>query len=604
MLTINQELQNGRFRITKQFGQGKSVSFYEAVDKTIEKNILLKRLSFTTNVNGNSVEIDLQSTAFLAESKFLSDLQHDGILQILDHFVEDTAQYLVMELVDGQNVGELLRKAEVPFAVADMVDWGEQILDTLHYLHKKSPPVIYFNLRPSNIHLKANGKIKLLATGIGSRPGVAGNTANHSFEPGNVSYTPLELIWQKLDAGTKRVILKGYDEKAETVLLLPPDERCDTYSVGASLYQLLTKQIPVDALERSIELLEGKEDPLISPEKLNPGVSPEISEFLTKALQIRRENRFQSVLEMRKDLVDAFIKLRERKAQQLRSEVPVTPGVTRRPVRPAQILQTESSEDVPATLNLKVEDLENGFAQTSVKQPSKKVPIFGMDLELLDHVNEKGEQISANSSEEFIVKTVEEAKPIQDTNDASEEDWQEEFTDDWEKPNLNEDEWNDEPIQYKTGDEFQYLLGTPKKTSKFGKKLVFAGIGMILLGGAAFGVVNWLPVGLIEPIQEVSTQVVPAPEIFKNDAASPEIKVVSSPETSGAQVSAVSSPVAEPEKNALIRKEKTPAAQAEIVKNPDVSKSTTNKDKNVSEDDLINDKPKKKVTVDDLINDN
>ncbi len=356
MLTINQRLQQGRFRISKRFGRGKIVSYYAAFDSRFEKKILLKRILIQTNETGNSVEENLQAEWFSAKSKFLASIQDDRFLNVLDHFHEGDSRYLVMELVDGKNIGEICRKSEEPFAIADVVNWGEQILDSLDYLHKQSPPIMYFNVRPWNIHLTSDAKVKLLATGIGGRWDENVDPDYITIVLSNLSYVPLELIWMNLDAGTKRVLSNKFDEKSETMLLFPPDASCDTYSVGATLYHLLTNQAPIDSLERSIEILEGKSDPLVPASELNSLVSAEISDFLNKSMQISREHRFQTSLEMRIELVNAFNKLKERRAQALRSEVPAALGT------PATTHETEASPgdefvgDVP-TINIEAENM-------------------------------------------------------------------------------------------------------------------------------------------------------------------------------------------------------------------------------------------------------
>ena len=169
MLTINQELKQGRYRITKQFGQGKTISYYEAHDKNLEKNILLKKILINLHRDKTPAQQEVQNNEFAVEAKFLTEIKNEGFLQVLDYFYDVDSQYLIMELVDGKNIGETIKKGEKSFALSDLVDWGEQLLDALDYLHKHTPPIIYFNIKPLNVHLTSRGKIKLLATGIASR---------------------------------------------------------------------------------------------------------------------------------------------------------------------------------------------------------------------------------------------------------------------------------------------------------------------------------------------------------------------------------------------------------------------------------------------------
>ena len=147
------------------------------------------------------------------------------------------------------------------------------------------------------------------------------------------------MIWENLDSASRRAILNGYDERSEQILMQQPDVRSDIYSLGATLYHLLTGKLPVDALERSITILEGNPDPLPAPNEVDANISIEISDVLMKALKIRRENRFESALEMRKELENAFTELKERKSSELRNEVPAAP---KRSVRKTNIPGTKT----------------------------------------------------------------------------------------------------------------------------------------------------------------------------------------------------------------------------------------------------------------------
>ena len=77
MLTINQELKQGRYRITKQFGQGKTVSFYEAFDSILEKNILLKKILVKSSEDITPAQQIEQTNAFNKEGEFLLEIKNE-----------------------------------------------------------------------------------------------------------------------------------------------------------------------------------------------------------------------------------------------------------------------------------------------------------------------------------------------------------------------------------------------------------------------------------------------------------------------------------------------------------------------------------------------
>jgi serine/threonine protein kinase len=519
MLAVNQNLLEGRFRIIKPFGQGKTVSFFEAFDNILDKSILLKRIEKRANESEYSVAADRQDERFVSESRFLSEINNDGFLQIFDFFFEDNAKYLVMELVDGNNFGDLVKKSEEPFAIGDVVDWGDQILSALNYLHKSSPPIIYFNLRPQNLHLTSEGKIKLLSTGIGLRPGEEGNVTLISFNELNVNYCPLELIWQQLDAGTKRVIIAGYDDKAERMLVLPPDERSDIYSVGAILYQLLTNQMPADALERTIEVLEGKVDPLIAPNELNSSISDEISEFLVKALQISRENRFQSAAEMRHELASAYAILRERKAQLLRNEGPAQQYAPNR--KPLHLAKTEIIKAIEASTEGEANAEAAAIAVDSGNELGRVDLSNNNSLSGFENQNQKfSDQKTESIGSEIKVKKQVEAV------------WSDKFEVDWDETTMKPEEWRVDSSRKNESKDFPFMLGQRVNEGRTMKRLTYAAISVLLVGGGVLGAIKLMPSAGNQGSTETTTKAVPA--IKSGQIVQPTPKVLTSePSKSG-----------------------------------------------------------------------
>lgn len=320
MLTINDNLNQGRYRIVGQLGLSGSGPAYEAYDNILQTNVVLREIPFKLNKVTTPAQMENLKVAFSNEAKILTSINHGSFIHVRDHFSEIDRHYLVMEPVDGDFLSELLEKNGGAFPLSDVTDWADQLLDALGYLHTQNPVVIHRDIKPQNIKLTSDGRVKLLAlaTVRNSDAGSGGNST--AFEATSLNYLPLEQIWGKLDLASQKVISNSYDEASEELLMQPPDVRSDIYAVGATLYHLITARHPIDALERSIDILEGKPDPLPTPSKVDPNIPPEISYVLMKALELKREKRFDSAMIMRQVLKTAALRAKEREAQEAKKQ--------------------------------------------------------------------------------------------------------------------------------------------------------------------------------------------------------------------------------------------------------------------------------------------
>lgn len=294
MLSQNQVLHQGRYRIINPFGNPDSTGLYEAYDTVSETKVVVReRAGHTTNVTPGQMET-LKIT-FAEQAKRLADMKHDVLLGVRDFFSETGRQYLVMESLDGQDLSEFTGIDNAP-RMSDVIKWADQILDALEYLHNRTPAIIHQNINPHNIRLTSEFKIKLLLTGT---DGLEDSADPSDSSDGSLNYKALEQLWLGLDYASQKVISNSLDERSEEILRRPADATTDLYGLAATLYHLLTRTAPVDALARTIDILDGNDDPLALPHVANPEIPPALSEFLMKALEIRRENRFSNASEMR-----------------------------------------------------------------------------------------------------------------------------------------------------------------------------------------------------------------------------------------------------------------------------------------------------------------
>lgn len=283
MLTPDTLLQ-GRYRVVRKLARGGMGTVYEATDERLDAVVAIKETSF---------EEEELRRQFEREARLLARLSHPALPRVSDHFAESGGQFLVMQYVEGEDLDAMRRKCEAgSFPAAQVLAWADQILDALDYLHTRHPPVIHRDIKPHNLKPTGRGQIILLDFGLAKGYGSRTSQPSESILGGTPAYAPLE---QMQGAGT--------------------DARSDLYSLGATLYHLMTGVIPPNALERADALLNGKPDPLWPADHVGAPVSREVADVLSRAMALRRDQRVASAEEMRRALREAGGALAHRSSQ-------------------------------------------------------------------------------------------------------------------------------------------------------------------------------------------------------------------------------------------------------------------------------------------------
>lgn len=306
MLNTNDVLQN-RYRILRPLGQGGMGAVYEAIDERFGEPIALKEISFELNEYAPG-QLELMTRAFEREAKSLAKARHEAVPYVRDYFSELDRQFLVMELVEGDDLALLLAKRKAPFPLDDVLNWIEQLLDALDYLHNLNPPIIHRDIKPQNLKLNFRRKIKLLDFGIAkSVDSGAFTITNQTFVGATLNYSPIEQILRVMNATFREFILLKHKDRTEKILHQNTDARSDIYALGATFYHLLTNCPPADVVKRTLDTWEGKGDPLEDPTALNREVPASVSRCLVKALEIERDQRYSSAAEMLHDVHSAAV---------------------------------------------------------------------------------------------------------------------------------------------------------------------------------------------------------------------------------------------------------------------------------------------------------
>jgi multiple sugar transport system substrate-binding protein/sn-glycerol 3-phosphate transport system substrate-binding protein len=177
-----------------------------------------------------------------------------------------------MDFVEGQDLAHVLaRNGPLPEAQA-LVLIG-QVCDALEYLHSQQPPIIHRDVKPQNIKVTPNGQVFLVDFGIAKLGG-----ARFQTTPGALSVTP------------------GFSPP-EQYAMTGTDARTDIYALGATLYALLTGQVPPDSIS-----LQSGESQLVPPRQVNADISPYMQQAILNAMEARRTDRPQTVAEFRRML--------------------------------------------------------------------------------------------------------------------------------------------------------------------------------------------------------------------------------------------------------------------------------------------------------------
>lgn len=220
---------------------------------------------------------------FLQEASILARLDHPYLPKVSDFFHEEGRDYLVMDYVPGKDLRQISQEhwgAGEPLPPGQILEWAEQILDALIYLHEHDPPVVHRDIKPSNIKLTPTERIKLVDFGLVKLMDQDdARTITVVQGRGTALYTPLEQYGG--DSGHT-------------------DPRSDIYALGATFYHLLTGQAPPSAKARFLN--PGQLRP---PHLVNPAVSKKVSEAVMWALEMHPDERPESLRQFKQALLGA-----------------------------------------------------------------------------------------------------------------------------------------------------------------------------------------------------------------------------------------------------------------------------------------------------------
>ncbi len=266
----------GKYRILEPLGRGGMAQVYKAYHPGLDRYVAVKVLRADLTEDAEFLN------RFRREARAVAALRHPNIIQIFDFDVQDGLYYMVMELLEGNTLKSYLnalrvRKERMPLGETTHI--LSDVLGGLAYAHAEG--VIHRDLKPSNILLTRRGQAVLTDFGIAQIIGGTQYTVTGALM-GTLSYMAPE---------------QGRDGKC--------DVRSDIYSLGITLYEMLTGSVPFDADTPLAILLKHLNDPLPSPRSLAPDIPEAFEQVVLKALAKDPQERYQSATEMAAALIEA-----------------------------------------------------------------------------------------------------------------------------------------------------------------------------------------------------------------------------------------------------------------------------------------------------------
>ena len=260
-------LQN-RYRILGMLAVGGMSAVYKSQDLRFPKVTRLCVIKEMLNTATDPQIRAMMERNFEREANILATLSHPGVVRVYDYFSEGSRNYIVQEYIDGKNLEDVLAETEGFFPEAQVVQWAIQVCEVLSYLHNHEPqPIIFRDLKPSNIMLESRGDIRLVDFGIAK----VFQSGQQGTMIGTEGYTPPEQY-------------RGVAEP-----------RVDIYALGATMHHLLSKQDP--QMEPPFSFHER---PI---HEKNPIVSRGLVEIIDRALDYDINNRYGSAAEMQRALM-------------------------------------------------------------------------------------------------------------------------------------------------------------------------------------------------------------------------------------------------------------------------------------------------------------
>lgn len=260
------DLLTDKYKILEKIGEGGMGIVYKAVQKSMDREVALKVLAPKFSSRPRFIE------QFVREARAAGALNHPNIIQVHDVGTENNLHYFSMEYVDGPTCMAMLR-AQGPMPATAALEVIRQTAKALEYAHANR--IIHRDIKPDNIMVGANNTVKLADLGI-----------SKTFDEAEAEGNP------------KRIVGTPHYMAPEAALGKPIDHRIDIYSLGATLFHLLSGKTPYGGDSANLVLKAHVKDPPPEiPDHLPPIPDP-VRELMHKLMAKKPEDRHQNATEV------------------------------------------------------------------------------------------------------------------------------------------------------------------------------------------------------------------------------------------------------------------------------------------------------------------
>jgi serine/threonine protein kinase len=276
---IGKTLSN-RYVIEEMLGQGGMSAVYKATDPNLKRVVAVKMIHTHLSSNPDFVK------RFEEEAAAVAQLRHHGIIQVHDFNRDDDVYYMVLEFVPGETIQDHLKRlndAGRRLSPKNAIEYMAGVCDAVDYAHQRG--MIHRDIKPANLMLNTLGQVILMDFGIAKIVGSQRHTATGAVV-GTAMYMSPEQI-------------KGQQ----------PDRRTDIYSLGVTLFEMVSGHPPFEADSAMTLMMMHMNDPVPNVRTLNPDVPEALVAIINKALEKDPDQRFQTCAQMAAALRNALTQL-------------------------------------------------------------------------------------------------------------------------------------------------------------------------------------------------------------------------------------------------------------------------------------------------------